>query len=41
MERINDLSFEIGGKAVALIEHQSTINPNMAFAAVAVHSPHL
>jgi predicted transposase YdaD len=30
MERINDLSFEIGGKVVVLIEHQSTINPNMA-----------
>ena len=30
MERINDISFEIGGKIVVLIEHQSTINPNMA-----------
>ena len=30
MERINDISFEIGGKLVVLIEHQSTINPNMA-----------
>ena len=30
MERINDISFEIGGKVVVLIEHQSTINPNMA-----------
>jgi hypothetical protein len=28
--RINDISFEIGGKLVVLIEHQSTINPNMA-----------
>ena len=27
---INDVSFEIGGKLVVLIEHQSTINPNMA-----------
>jgi hypothetical protein len=27
---INDISFEIGGKIVVLIEHQSTINPNMA-----------
>ena len=27
---INDISFEIGGKLVILIEHQSTINPNMA-----------
>jgi len=27
---INDISFEIGGKLVVLIEHQSTINPNMA-----------
>ena len=26
----NDISFEIGGKLVILIEHQSTINPNMA-----------
>jgi predicted transposase/invertase (TIGR01784 family) len=30
MTQINDLSFEIGGKLVVLIEHQSTINPNMA-----------
>ena len=30
MTQINDLSFEIGGKLVILIEHQSTINPNMA-----------
>jgi len=30
IERINDISFEIGGKLVVLIEHQSTINPNMA-----------
>jgi hypothetical protein len=30
MEVINDISFEIGGKLVVLIEHQSTINPNMA-----------
>jgi predicted transposase/invertase (TIGR01784 family) len=30
MDFINDLSFEIGGKLVVLIEHQSTINPNMA-----------
>ena len=26
----NDISFEIGGKLVVLIEHQSTVNPNMA-----------
>ena len=26
----NDISFEIGGKLVVLLEHQSTINPNMA-----------
>jgi len=26
----NDISFEIGGKLVVLVEHQSTINPNMA-----------
>jgi hypothetical protein len=27
--RLNDISFEVGGKLVVLIEHQSTINPNM------------
>jgi hypothetical protein len=27
--RMNDISFEIGDKLVVLIEHQSTINPNM------------
>jgi hypothetical protein len=27
---VNDISFEIGDKLVVLIEHQSTINPNMA-----------
>jgi len=31
MDTYNDISFEIGGKLVILIEHQSTINPNMAF----------
>ena len=30
MELINDVSFVIGGKLVVLIEHQSTVNPNMA-----------
>ena len=30
MDRVNDISFEIGDKLVVLIEHQSTINPNMA-----------
>ena len=30
MDRINDISFEIGGKLVVLIEHQSTVNPNIA-----------
>jgi len=30
MDRINDISFEIGGKLVVLFEHQSTINPNIA-----------
>jgi len=30
MDFINDVSFEIDGKLVVLIEHQSTINPNMA-----------
>ena len=29
MERINDISFVIEGKLVVLIEHQSTVNPNM------------
>ena len=29
-ERLNDISFLIGGKLVVLIEHQSTINENMA-----------
>jgi hypothetical protein len=28
-DRVNDLSFTIGGKVVVLVEHQSTINPNM------------
>jgi hypothetical protein len=30
MERINDISFIIGDILVILLEHQSTINPNMA-----------
>jgi hypothetical protein len=30
MEQYNDISFTIGNKLVVLIEHQSTINPNMA-----------
>jgi len=30
MDLFNDISFEIGGKLVVLIEHQSTLNPNMA-----------
>ena len=30
MEFNNDISFVIGGKLVVLIEHQSTLNPNMA-----------
>ena len=30
MDRVNDISFEIGGKLVILVEHQSTINPNIA-----------
>jgi hypothetical protein len=29
LKRINDLSFMIGGKLVILIEHQSTVSPNM------------
>ena len=30
MDMFNDISFVIGNKLVVLIEHQSTINPNMA-----------
>jgi hypothetical protein len=30
MDRINDLSFTVGDRLVVLIEHQSTVNPNMA-----------
>jgi len=30
IERINDISFEISGKLVVLLEHQSTISPNMS-----------
>jgi len=30
MGQYNDISFEIGGKLVVLVEHQSTVNPNMA-----------
>jgi predicted transposase/invertase (TIGR01784 family) len=30
MGMVNDISFEIDGKLIVLIEHQSTINPNMA-----------
>ncbi|MCL2444480.1 MAG: Rpn family recombination-promoting nuclease/putative transposase [Treponema sp.] len=30
MDIYNDISFKIGGKLVVLIEHQSSINPNMA-----------
>jgi len=30
MDLYNDISFEICGKLIVLIEHQSTINPNMA-----------
>jgi len=30
MGKYNDISFEIGGKLVILVEHQSTLNPNMA-----------
>jgi len=29
-DKFNDISFEIGGRLIVLIEHQSTINPNMA-----------
>ena len=30
MDQINDISFEIGGRLVVLVEHQSTINPTIA-----------
>jgi len=30
MGKYNDISFEIGEKLIVLLEHQSTINPNMA-----------
>ena len=30
MDRVNDISFEIAGTLIILIEHQATINPNMA-----------
>jgi len=30
MDLYNDISFEIGGKLAVLVEHQSTINPNIA-----------
>lgn len=29
MDRINDISFEIDGKLIVLLEHQSTVNPNL------------
>ena len=30
MDRVNDISFEIGNKLIILLEHESKINPNMA-----------
>ncbi|MDR0908786.1 MAG: Rpn family recombination-promoting nuclease/putative transposase [Spirochaetaceae bacterium] len=30
MDQINDLSFTVGDRLVVLVEHQSSINPNMA-----------
>jgi len=30
MDLYNDISFEIGGKLIVLVEHQSTVNPNLA-----------
>ena len=29
MERVNDISFAAGDKLVIILEHQSTVNPNM------------
>jgi len=29
MDRMNDISFEIDGKLIVLLEHQSTVNPNI------------
>ena len=31
MGQINDISFQIGDKLIVLLEHQSTINPNLPF----------
>ncbi|MDR1363621.1 MAG: Rpn family recombination-promoting nuclease/putative transposase, partial [Spirochaetaceae bacterium] len=30
LDKVNDVSFEFRKKQIVLIEHQSTINPNMA-----------
>ena len=38
MDFNNDISFEIGGKMVILVEHQSTINPNMAIRLLIYHT---
>jgi len=29
MDRINDISFEVDGKLIVLMEHQSTVSPNI------------
>ncbi|MDR2257514.1 MAG: hypothetical protein LBE14_00035, partial [Treponema sp.] len=29
MERVNDISFAVANKLVVVLEHQSTVNPNM------------
>jgi hypothetical protein len=29
MERVNDISFAVANKLVVILEHQSTVNPNM------------
>jgi len=38
MGKYNDISFEIGGKMVVLVEHQSSINPNMALRCLLYYS---
>jgi hypothetical protein len=29
MDRVNDISFAVANKLVLIMEHQSTVNPNM------------
>jgi hypothetical protein len=41
MGMINDISFTIAGMLVVLVEHQSTINPNMPLPPPTVHGADL